>query len=216
MSHESLSGHVDAPPAVSINLATRDPRLVTVQGRPWLPAALAGIAGFIVVGLLALLWFGLQQKEIAGSKVVNVPFKNAPDFSLGLFDGSTFTLSSTLQTGKPVVLNFWASWCGPCADEAPVLQDAARRYADRVTFVGVDVQDLDADAQAFVRKYAITYPTGSGNAGPISIQYGMRGVPETYFIAPDGRLIRKWNTLTAADLEQFLAELQRASLARSG
>ena len=183
--------------------------------RPWLPAALAGIAGFIVVGLLALLWFGLQQKEIAGSKVVNVPFKNAPDFSLGLFDGSTFTLSSTLQTGKPVVLNFWASWCGPCADEAPVLQDAARRYADRVTFVGVDVQDLDTDAQAFVRKYAITYPTGSGNAGPISIQYGMRGVPETYFIAPDGRLIRKWNTLTAADLEQFLAELQRASSPRS-
>ena len=215
MSHESLSGHVDAPPAVSINLATRDPRLVTVQGRPWLPAALAGIAGFIVVGLLALLWFGLQQKEIAGSKVVNVPFKNAPDFSLGLFDGSTFTLSSTLQTGKPVVLNFWASWCGPCADEAPVLQDAARRYADRVTFVGVDVQDLDTDAQAFVRKYAITYPTGSGNAGPISIQYGMRGVPETYFIAPDGQLIRKWNTLTAADLEQFLAELQRASSPRS-
>ena len=183
--------------------------------RPWLPAALAGIAGFVVVGLLALLWFGLQQKEIAGSKVVNVPFKNAPDFSLGLFDGSTFTLSSTLQTGKPVVLNFWASWCGPCADEAPVLQDAARRYADRVTFVGIDVQDLDTDARAFARKYAITYPMGSGNAGPISIQYGMRGVPETYFIAPDGRLIRKWNTLTAADLEQFLAELQRASSPRS-
>ena len=215
MSHESMSDHVDAAPAVSINLATREPRLATVQGRPWLPAALAGIAGFVVVGLLALLWFGLQQKEIAGSKVVNVPFKNASDFSLGLFDGSTFTLSSTLQTGKPVVLNFWASWCGPCADEAPVLQDAARRYADRVTFVGVDVQDLDTDAQAFVRKYAITYPTGSGNAGPISIQYGMRGVPETYFIAPDGRLIRKWNTLTAADLEQFLAELQRASSPRS-
>ena len=77
------------------------------------------------------------------------------------------------------------------------------------------MQDLDTDGQAFVRKYAITYPTGSGNAGPISVQYGMRGVPETYFIAPDGQLIRKWNTLTAADLEQFLAELQRASSTRS-
>jgi cytochrome c biogenesis protein CcmG/thiol:disulfide interchange protein DsbE len=170
----------------------------------------------VVVGLLFLLWFGLQQKDVAGSKVVNVPFTTAPDFTLGTFDGATFKLSDALQTGKPVVLNFWASWCGPCADEAPVLVDAARRYGDRVTFVGVDVQDVDSDAQAFMRKYGITYTNGSGNAGPISVQYGMRGVPETYFIAPDGRLIRKWNTLTAADLEQFLGELQRASGPRAG
>jgi cytochrome c biogenesis protein CcmG/thiol:disulfide interchange protein DsbE len=184
--------------------------------RPWVPAALAAGAGVVVISLLFLLWFGLQQKEIAGSKVVNVPFTNAPDFSLGLFDGSTFTLSSALQTGKPAVVNFWASWCGPCADEAPVLQNAAQRHGDRITFVGVDVEDIDSDAQSFMQKYGITYPNGSGNAGPISIKYGMRGVPETYFIAPDGRLVRKWNTLTAADLEQFLAELQRASGARPG
>jgi cytochrome c biogenesis protein CcmG/thiol:disulfide interchange protein DsbE len=179
--------------------------------RPWVPAAMAAGSGLVVIGLLFLLWFGLQQKEIAGTKVVNVPFKTAPDFSLGLFDGSSFMLSDALKTGKPVVVNFWASWCGPCADEAPLLQDAARRNADRFTFVGVNVEDQDADAQDFLRKYSISYPNGSGNAGPISIQYGMRGVPETYFIAPDGRLVRKWNTLTAADLDQFLADLQRAS-----
>ena len=184
--------------------------------RPWLTAAMAAFSGFLVVGLLFLLWFGLQQKEIAGTKVVNVPFTKAPDFSLGLFDGSTFILSDALNTGKPIVVNFWASWCGPCADEAPVIQDAFRRTGDKFIFVGVDVQDTDADAQAFMRKYGLTYLNGSGNAGPISVQYGMRGVPETYFIAPDGRLIRKWNTLTAADLEQFLGELQRASGARAG
>jgi cytochrome c biogenesis protein CcmG, thiol:disulfide interchange protein DsbE len=184
--------------------------------RQWLPAALAAGSGFVVVGLLFLLWFGLQQKEIAGAKVVSVPFTNAPDFSLGLFDGSTFKLSEALSSGKPVVVNFWASWCGPCADEAPALQAAFRRNGDRFTFLGVNVQDTDADAQAFLRKYGVTYQNGSDNAGPISILYGMRGVPETYFIAPDGRLVRKWNTLTAADLDQFLAELQRASAARAG
>jgi cytochrome c biogenesis protein CcmG, thiol:disulfide interchange protein DsbE len=184
--------------------------------RPWLPAAMAAGSGAVVVSLLFLLWFGLQQKEIAGSKVVNVPFTNAPNFSLGLFDGSTFTLSDSLQTGKPVVVNFWASWCGPCADEAPLLQASALRNSDRFTFIGVNVQDLDSDAQTFLRKYNITYPNGSGNAGPISVQYGMRGVPETYFIAPDGRLVRKWNTLTGADLDQFLAELQRASAVKPG
>jgi cytochrome c biogenesis protein CcmG/thiol:disulfide interchange protein DsbE len=192
-------------------MAIQQDTLTQPVRRPWLPAAMAGASGVVVLGLLLLLWFGLQQKEIASSKVVNVPFSTAPDFSLGLFDGSTFTLSQAVQTGKPVVVNFWASWCGPCADEAPVLQDAARRSADRFTFVGIDVQDIDADAQAFLRKNGVSYANGSGNAGPISIQYGMRGVPETYFIAPDGKLVRKWNTLTAADLEQFLAELQRAS-----
>jgi cytochrome c biogenesis protein CcmG/thiol:disulfide interchange protein DsbE len=201
-------------------VAIRDETLTQPEVQPvrraWLPAALAAASGAVVVGLLLLLWFGLQQKEVGGSKVVNVPFTRAPDFSLGLFDGSTFTLSGALQTGKPVVVNFWASWCGPCADEAPLLQDAAQRYGNRVTFVGVDVQDVDTDGQAFIRKYGITYPNGSSGAGPISIQYGMRGVPETYFVAPDGRLIRKWNTLTAADLEQFLGELQRASGARPG
>jgi cytochrome c biogenesis protein CcmG/thiol:disulfide interchange protein DsbE len=192
-------------------VTTQNETISQATNRAWVPAALAAVSGAVVVGLLVLLWFGLQAKEVASSKVVNVPFSTAPDFSLGLFDGTSFTLKGALQTGKPVVVNFWASWCGPCADEAPVLQDAARRYGDRVTFVGVDVQDVDADAQAFLSKYGITYQNGSGNAGPISVQYGMRGVPETYFVAPDGRLIRKWNTLTAADLEQFLGELQRAS-----
>jgi cytochrome c biogenesis protein CcmG/thiol:disulfide interchange protein DsbE len=194
-------------------MAVHDQRLSAAR---WVPGLLAAGAGAVVVTLLALLWFGLQQKEIASSKVVSVPFKTAPDFQLGLFDGGTFKLSEALATGKPVVLNFWASWCGPCADEAPLLQSAAQRRGQQFTFVGVNVQDLDSDALAFLRKYGITYPNGSGNAGPVSVQYGMRGVPETYFIAPDGRLIRKWNTLTAADLDLLLAELERASRTRAG
>ena len=178
------------------------------------PLALAALAGAVVLGLLALLAFGMAQRDRGSVGEASVPFKQAPDFSLGLFDGSTFHLADELAAGKPVVVNFWASWCGPCIEEAPVLEAAAKREAGRVTFVGVNAQDLDSDAQAFLKKYGVTYPNGSGNGGPISVSYGMRGFPETYFVAPDGRLVRKWNgPLDAGKLDQMLSELKQTATA---
>lgn len=196
----AISGDVPAAPA------SRSP----------LPIVLASIVGLVVVGLVALLWFGIQQRERGTSGEATVPFKYAPDLTVGLFDGSTFRSQDALATGKPLVVNFWASWCVPCADEAPVLEATWKREQGRATFVGVDVEDVDSDAQAFIHKFGVTYPNGSGNAGPTSVAFGMRGVPETYFIAPDGRVVRKWNgPLSAAGLDQFLAELYRAGGAPS-
>ena len=83
------------------------------------------------------------------------------------------------------------------------------------TWVFVGGMALGLTGGWLLAQQRLTYATGAGNADSISVAYGMRGIPETYFIAPDGRLIRKWNTLTAADLEQFLAELQRASAPQS-
>lgn len=180
--------------------------------RAWLPAALAALAGAAVVGLLVLLWFGIAQRQRGTVGEASVPFRQAPDFELGLFDGGTFRLSEGLVSGKPVMLNFWASWCVPCREEAPMLEAAWKRYRDRVVFVGVDVQDTEVEARAFLRQYGITYPNGAVNAGAISVAYGMRGVPETYFIATDGRIARKWNgPLGTAGLDQFIGELLRAS-----
>jgi len=170
-----------------------------------------------VVGLLLLLWFGLAQRDKGTVGPSSVPFRQAPNFELGLFDGSTYRLSETLASGKPAVVNFWASWCVPCREEAPLLESTWQRNRERISLVGVDVQDTDQDALAFLREFGITYPNGAGNSGPTSIAYGMRGVPETYLIATDGQIIRKWNgALTAAGLEQFLDELVRASAKAGG
>lgn len=166
----------------------------------------------VVLLLLGLLWFGLRQHEQNGVGAVAVPFKKAPNFTLTLFDGTKFTLANEIGRGKPVVVNFWASWCGPCNDEASVLQTAAQQNASRATFLGVDVEDVDSDALSFLHRYGVTYPNGSGNAGPISIQYGLRGVPETYFIAANGTVVRKWaGPLDKPTLDRYLTEAERAS-----
>lgn len=182
-----------------------------VAVRPWLPAALAGGSGAVVIGLLLLLWFGIEHRDRDTVGEASVPLRQAPDFELGLFCGGSFHLAAELAKERPVVVNFWASWCVPCADEAPVLEDGWQRYRDRVTFVGVDVQDSNTDALAFLQKFHVSYPNGASNAGPTSVAYGMRGVPESYFVARDGRILRKWNgALPTATLERYLDEVLRA------
>jgi cytochrome c biogenesis protein CcmG, thiol:disulfide interchange protein DsbE len=137
---------------------------------------------------------------------VPTPLREAPGFQLTLFDQRQFSLDQA--KGMPHIVNFWASWCIPCEDEAPVLQSASVRNANRIQFVGVDVQDTDIDAQRFLRKFGVTYPNGRDMNGTISIDYGMSGVPETYFIRADGRIQRKWaGPLTSEQLESFIAEV---------
>ncbi len=197
--------HFPAPEVVS------DHQGAPVAGRPWVPAALAATSGVIVISLLLVLLFGIQQREKGTVGEASVPLRQAADFELGLFDGGAFRLTNELGRGRPVLVNFWASWCVLCADEAAILENGWQRYRERLTFVGVDVQDTEADALGFLQKFHVTYPNGAGNAGPISIAYGMRGVPESYFIACDGTILRKWNgALTAAALDSYLAELLRA------
>jgi cytochrome c biogenesis protein CcmG, thiol:disulfide interchange protein DsbE len=94
--------------------------------------------------------------------------------------------------GAPVVVNLWASWCGPCRDEAPALVDAANRYGDRVQFLGVDFQDKAGDAAAFSRRYGVPYASISDPAGEIHDALGFVGLPDTLFYASDGTLVATW------------------------
>lgn len=107
--------------------------------------------------------------------------------ALPLFDAARFhELLSQLQ-GKPVVVNIWASWCGPCIVEAPGLARAARDYQGMVQFVGVDILDQRTSAQAFIRKYGWTYPSVFDPTGAIRGDLGFVGQPVTMVIDSAGK-----------------------------
>jgi cytochrome c biogenesis protein CcmG/thiol:disulfide interchange protein DsbE len=109
--------------------------------------------------------------------------------------------------GTPVVLNFWASWCEPCREEAPLLQSAWERSGgDGVLVLGLDTQDARPDARAFVEEFALTYPNVREPGGEVSRAFGMTGLPETFFISADGQVVaHARGAVDAAQLEQGMA-----------
>jgi cytochrome c biogenesis protein CcmG/thiol:disulfide interchange protein DsbE len=142
-----------------------------------------------VLPVLALFAYGLTLDP--GSFHSPLVGRQASDFTLRLFDGGTFTLSE--QRSKVVVINVWSSWCIPaCYNEAPALEAAWQRYRSRdVMFLGVNYQDRDAAAREFLGRFRHTFPNGPDVGSKVSIEYGLRGVPETFFIARDGRIAHK-------------------------
>ncbi len=160
------------------------------------------VGGLLILGLTAI--FAWKMYDEAQVLVVDGP---APDFTLPLFEGGDITLSDL--RGQVVVVNFWASWCIPCRDEAPFLERAWRKYRDQgVMFIGVDYLDTDKDAQAFLAEFEVSYPNGPDIGTKIAKQYHLTGVPETYFIAKDGRLgDLEIGPLTETRLVQAIAKL---------
>ncbi|HLG51564.1 MAG TPA: TlpA disulfide reductase family protein [Chloroflexota bacterium] len=153
-------------------------------------SALPLVAWLAVALLLALFLYGLTTQRLQAGLVPR-PDMVAPDFQLTTFDGQTVHLAS--YRGKVVVVNFWASWCAPCRDEQPLLQTLWERYRDRgVVFLGIDVQDNDHDARAFIKEFQTTYPMAPDPGGRVSINYGVVGFPETYVISRSGTIARKF------------------------
>lgn len=116
--------------------------------------------------------------------------------------------------GTPVVVNVWASWCGPCRQEAPVLAAAARRYGGRVQFLGIDVRDTRTDGAAFVREAGWTYPSISDPTGELHDRLGLLGQPVTLFYDRTGALVdTNVGPVTAGDLQRRLQALVRQGAA---
>jgi cytochrome c biogenesis protein CcmG/thiol:disulfide interchange protein DsbE len=136
-----------------------------------------------LLGLLALVALGLIRTQ-QGPVGVG---QRAPDFQLTTFDGGSID-TRELQ-GQVILVNFWASWCKPCEQEARELEQAYQLYKDRgVVFLGVDYVDIEREALAYLERFQITYPNGPDLRTRISQSFRTRGVPETYVIAADGRI----------------------------
>ena len=167
------------------------------------------LAAVPVLVLLAL-GFGMNPRDIP-SPLVGRP---APALILTTLDGKPVSLEA--ERGKVVVVNFWASWCYPaCYEEAPVLERGWHAYRDRgVVVLGVDIQDKDEAARKFVDDFALTFPNARDLTGKVSVDWGVFGVPETFFVDRAGRIRSKHvgavtEEVFRATVDPLLAEERR-------
>jgi cytochrome c biogenesis protein CcmG/thiol:disulfide interchange protein DsbE len=139
------------------------------------------VAVAVLLSLVAIQLVKSQQ----GSVQIG---QEAPDFVLTTFEGNE--IATAELEGKVILVNFWASWCNPCEDEAEELQTAWEMYepTGEVVFLGVDWTDTDTEAREYMEKFGITYPSGPDYGTRISQAYRTTGVPETYIIDQDGVL----------------------------
>lgn len=166
-------------------------------------------------GLLTLIFVGVVAVVLAGAALWpdgdTVPLaevgqlgvagqdERAPDFTVRLIDGSTFTLSDHLATdGRPVVLNFWASWCAPCRAEMPEFDQVASEKPGLLV-LGVAVQDSEANARDFAEEIGVSYPLGIDTSETVAASYRFLGLPATWLINSDGTIVRQVNGQIDAD-----------------
>lgn len=137
-----------------------------------------------MLAVVGLLVFGLASKGSSGVAVGDP----APASPLPRLEGGG-TGSLADYRGRWVLVNFWASWCDPCREEAPALERFQRRYGgSRFTVLGIDSRDLSSDGRAFVRLYGLSYPQLRDGDGASAEDFGTSGVPETFLVDPAGKV----------------------------
>ena len=152
-----------------------------------------------LVAFLALLgWAAARSEGVPGGLLVNtnvgevgIQHGSALTFTSKTLDGEAITLSDL--KGQVVMVNFWASWCPPCRREALALAQVYREYqAEPLEFVGIDIWDREEDARNYIDLFSVPYPNILDKGGKIAIDYGVTGIPESYFVDASGNLKRKF------------------------
>lgn len=185
---------------------------VSQHPRGWLGSRRRRMAALFVAALIGAtgVWVGLRVVPNAQSTALVGPKgQPAPAFSLSRLVGSAAPLKVASLRGRPLVINFWASWCTPCRKEMPLLEAAYRREHGQVQFLGIDSNDTPGDARAFLRQVHVTYQVVSDGNGAVADRYGLYGLPTTIFINPSGVVAGRHigelhaNTLVEALQEAF-------------
>lgn len=161
------------------------------------------VGGVLIVPLLVFLGWGFKfDPRKIDSPLIGKP---APPFSLVDLDGKTVKLEAL--RGRPVVLNFWATWCQPCILEHPVFEAGARRFGDQVAFLGVVYQDDPLRIRSFQAQNGSWGLTLVDPGSSVAIAYGVYGVPETYLIDAEGVIVEKY-AYPLMDARPFFARLE--------
>lgn len=146
--------------------------------------AVVGLAVALGVAGLLLMQGSAKNGLSANSSEAR---EAAPNFELVLLDGKSFQLSD--YKGKPVLINFFASWCLPCREEMPVLEKIVGTYQPKgVVFVGIAVDDTEEKMKDFIARYKVTFPVGLDKTAEIQKSFGLYGIPTTYFIDKEGMI----------------------------
>jgi cytochrome c biogenesis protein CcmG/thiol:disulfide interchange protein DsbE len=175
--------------------------------RRWRVWAAVGAAS-AALGVLALVLADVGSDTAPSSSTAGGD--RAPAFRLSDVRDESGIVSLEDFRGRPVVLNFWASWCVPCRKEMPALQEVSEEVQDRIAFVGVNHQDSRGDALAFLDETGVRFPAGYDPEGATAVAYGLYGMPTTIFISPDGRILeRHRGEISKSELRRQIERLFR-------